>query len=263
MAIDIGNTQTAAGLYRDHALVASWRVATRAGDTADELLMTLRELFALRGLSLASVRALAVASVVPPLTEQYQTLGQNVTGSAPFVLTGDMPCGLNIRYTNPADIGADRIADALAAIELYGAPVIVVDFGTATNIEIVDKDGFFIGGIIAPGLQTSAEALFAAAARLSKVSIEVPATVIGSNTRAAVQAGLTYGEIDRIDGLVERIFAELGYRAPVIATGGLLRRVVALSRTITATNETLTLEGLRIAWQRQAEADAPTKSASG
>ncbi len=144
----------------------------------------------------------------------------------------------------------DRIADALAAIEQYGAPVIVVDFGTATNIEVINRDGAFVGGIIAPGLITSANALFAAAARLPRIDLKTPACVIGANTTSAVQSGLTYGEIDRIDGLVRRIFAQLGYEAPVIATGGLSKHVLDLSLTITDVNDNLTLEGLRLAFEQ-------------
>ena len=225
-------------------------MGTRASDTADELGVALQELFLLRDLNLSSVSDVIVASVVPPLTEQYRTLGRSLTNNDPLILTGDTPCGLSIHYANPSEIGADRIASAVAAINLYGAPVVIVDFGTATNIEVVDKGGNYIGGIIAPGLQISAEALFSAAARLAKIDIEVPPSVVGKSTQAAVQAGLTYGEIDRIDGLLERIFAELGYRAPVVATGGLSSRVVRLSRTITQTNDMLTLEGLRVIWER-------------
>jgi len=252
LAVDIGNTQTVFGLYDGEQLVAHWRIATKAADTADELLVGLAGLFSLRGVDATLVNDICIASVVPPLTEQYRQLGRWLTrdNSEPVVLDSKTPTGLSIHYSNPAEIGADRIADAVAAIELYGAPVVVVDFGTATNIEVVDKDGAFVGGIIAPGLQTSANALFAAAARLAKVDLEVPAAVIGTSTKAAVQSGLTYGEIDRIDGLIGRIFAQLGYTAPVVATGGLSSRVVGLSRTITHSNDDLTLEGLRLIFGR-------------
>jgi type III pantothenate kinase len=226
--------------------LARWRISTILSDTADELTVRLLGLLRLQGWTLADVTDVAVASVVPPLTEQWRTVGQRLAQSEPLILDSNTNTGLAIKYSNPAEIGADRLAVAVAAIALYGAPVVVVDFGTATNIEVVDKDGAFLGGIISPGLATSTEALFNAAARLSKIEIEIPPTVIGSTTRGAIQSGLTYGEIDRIDGLVARIFDELGYTTPVIATGGLSSRVVGLSRTITAVNDDLALEGLRL-----------------
>ncbi|MDR0347553.1 MAG: type III pantothenate kinase [Coriobacteriales bacterium] len=250
LAVDVGNTQTVLGLYDDERLLAHWRVATVMSDTADELDVRVRSLFALRKIDCAVVTDVAIASVVPPLTEQWRHVASRYTKDSPLILSSSLDIGLAIKYRNPAEIGADRLADAVAAIELYGSPVVVADFGTATNIEVIDKDGAFVGGVIAPGLVTSAEALFKAAARLAKISIEVPPTVIGSTTKGAVQSGLTFGEIDRIDGLIRRIFAELGYTATVVATGGLSARVVGLSQTIDIVNDDLTLEGLRIIYQR-------------
>ncbi|MDR2673240.1 MAG: type III pantothenate kinase [Coriobacteriales bacterium] len=254
LAVDIGNTQTVLGVYDGDQLMRSWRLATRLSSTADELYLDLKGLLSLNvqpGQKTQNITATAIASVVPPLTEQWYKVGHSLTGAEPLVLTSSTDTGLTYRYRDPSEIGADRIADAVAAIALYGAPVIVVDFGTATNIEVIDKDGSFVGGIIAPGLTTSAEALFFAAARLPRIDIEIPDSVIGYDTKGAVQSGLTYGEIDRIDGLVERVFAELGYQCPVIATGGLSFRVLDLSRVITAVNESLTLEGLRLIFERQ------------
>jgi type III pantothenate kinase len=274
LAADIGNTQTVFGLYEGTgeaaALKAHWRIATDAADTADELAVKLHGLMSVANITANSISAVCLASVVPPLTEQYIKLGYSLTNTMPLVVTAATATGLAIDYANPAEIGADRIADAVAAIALYGAPVIVVDFGTATNIEVVRADGAFVGGIIAPGLQASAEALFAAAARLAKVDIAVPPKAIGTSTREAVQSGLTYGEIDRVDGLVRRVFAELGLSeqglgeaggaagadgaervCPVVATGGLSSRVVALSSTITCSNDDLTLEGLRLIYEMQ------------
>ncbi|MCL2756736.1 MAG: type III pantothenate kinase, partial [Coriobacteriia bacterium] len=221
LAVDIGNTQTVVGMYDATELVLKCRIATLASDTADELLVKLQGLFSLSGLAFTDATDVAIASVVPALTEQWRYIARRLTDNEPLVLTSATNTGLAVHYANPAEIGADRIADAVAAIHLYRAPVLVVDFGTATNIEVVNKDGAFVGGIIAPGLAISAEALFLAAARLTKIDIEVPPAVIGTNTKCAVQSGLTYGEIDRIDGLVRRVFDELGYTAPVVATGGL------------------------------------------
>ncbi|MCL1846616.1 MAG: type III pantothenate kinase [Coriobacteriia bacterium] len=249
-AVDVGNTQTVMGLYQDDQLLCHWRIATVTTDTADELAAKIAALFSLESLDSAHITDMAIASVVPPLTEQWQRVAQRFAEKEPLILTSQTDTGLTISYADPTEIGADRLADAVAAISLYGAPVIVVDFGTATNIEVIDKDGAFVGGIIAPGLLTSAKALFDAAARLAKMDIEVPASVIGATTREAVQSGLTYGEIDRIDGLINRVFAELGYPATVVATGGLSSRVVALSKTIDVVNDDITLEGLRLIYQR-------------
>jgi type III pantothenate kinase len=263
LVVDIGNTQTVLGLYADaqgddgargqtEELALSSRIATRQSDTADELLVKLQGIFHMHRFDPGAICDVAIASVVPPLTEQWAKAAGSLAANPPLVVSHQTDTGLALHYSVPAEIGADRIADAVAAIHLYGAPVLVADFGTATNIEVIDKDGAFLGGIIAPGLATSAEALFSAAARLPKIDIEVPDKVIGTTTKTAVQSGLTFGEIDRIDGLVTRVFAELGYGAPVVATGGLSHRVVALSKTITHINDDLTLEGLRLIHQRRA-----------
>lgn len=249
LVADVGNTQTHLGVYRDEELVCSWRLSTRANETADELLTSLRALLA-GSTEVTGIEHVAIASVVPPLSSEWVTAARKLSGSEPLLLTFETAADFSYRYATPEEIGADRIADALGAIALYGAPVIVVDFGTATNIEIIDKEGDFVGGIIAPGLLTSADALFTAAARLPRIDIEIPQQVIGTTTKSAVQSGLTYGEIDRIDGLVRRVFAELGYESPVIATGGLSSRVLSLSTTITGVNDNLTLEGLRLAFAR-------------
>ncbi|MDR2036205.1 MAG: type III pantothenate kinase [Coriobacteriales bacterium] len=249
LVVDVGNTQTHLGVYRDKELVLSWRLSTRADHTADELLATLHTLLAENDNPVV-IDQVAIASVVPAQVGEWIAVAYRLANAEPLLLTHETAPGFSCRSVPPEEIGPDRIADALAAIELYGAPVIVVDFGTATNIEIIDREGAFVGGIIAPGLITSANALFAAAARLPRIDIETPPSVIGQTTKSAVQSGLTYGEIDRIDGLVRRIFAELGYTAPVVATGGLSNRVLSLSTTITDVNDNLTLEGLRLAFER-------------
>ena len=249
LVADIGNTQTHLGVYSDEELVCSWRLSTRANETADELLVDLRALLAGSAKPLTLDRV-AIASVVPSLSNEWVVAARQLAGREPLLLTYETAKGFTYNYDAPEEIGADRIADAIAAVELYGAPVVVVDFGTATNIEVIDKNGDFVGGIIAPGLLTSANALFSAAARLPRIDMEIPSKVIGTSTKSAVQSGLTYGEIDRIDGLIRRIFEELGYESPVIATGGLSGRVLSLSSTITDVNDSLTLEGLRIVMKR-------------
>lgn len=245
LTIDIGNTQTAIGLFDGEELAAHWRFTTRSVDTPDEVHLNLAGQFGLSGHELSEVDAVAIASVVPTLTECWAQVARRVTGKRPTVVGPGVKTGLPLRYDNPSEIGADRVADAVAAIRLVGAPVVVVDLGTATNIEVIDKDGCFLGGVIAPGMATGAQALAQFAARLPQVDLALPKKVIGTNTDDVIRSGLIYGEVARIDGLVRGIFAELGYEAPVIATGGLSATIHELSQTITQREPHLTLYGLR------------------
>lgn len=247
LAIDVGNTQTVIGVYDGEELRHMWRIATNKNHTSDELGLKLMPLLSSEGIGADGLGGAALASVVPQLTHGWRSALRKLVGADPLVCTADS-AGEELfptAYANPAEIGADRVADAVAARALYGQPVVVVDFGTATNIEVVDRDGAFAGGVIAPGVETSASALFSHANRLSAIELEDPHTAIGGNTAQAIQAGIVYGEADRVDGLVRRIFEQLGYEAPVVATGGLASRVAPLSRTITHVNKELTLEGLR------------------
>lgn len=250
LAVDVGNTQTVIGLFVGDQLSTHWRISTNHSDTADELHIKLRELLSLSGTSERDVKAMALSSVVPPLTGLWDDVSCTVCGKKAIVADLAHVPWLDIAYETPGEIGADRIADAVAAIERYGAPVVVVDLGTATNIEVIDCDRRFLGGVIAPGFVTSSDALFEAASRIPRFDLIAPERVIGRSTRGAVQSGLVFGEVDRIDGLVRRIWDELGYRTSVIATGGLAHRLSSLSTTITTTDETLTLEGLQIIYQR-------------
>lgn len=251
LAIDIGNTHTVIGAYDGERLAAMWRVATDRSVTADQLRVTLSSLFALDDLALTEVRASAVASVVPQLSRAWIQAIADATGTVPLVCSAETAAGLfEADYPRPHEIGADRVADAVAARSLYGAPVVVVDFGTATNIEVIDGEGRFRGGVIAPGVQTSANALFACGAQLPDIALVVPPAPIGTSTVEAIQAGIMLGEADRVDGLVRRIFAQLGYEAPVIATGGLAPVVAPHSATISAVNPELTLHGLRLIAER-------------
>ena len=251
LAVDVGNTQTVLGVFDGEELVCHWRITTNKSDTADELHIKLHNLCALEP-RVGMLSDLALASVVPTLTAVWCDLAEKLMIPV-LVVKPSMDTGLPIRYDNPFEIGADRIADAVAAIHHYGAPVLVVDLGTATNIEVIDKDGVFVGGIIAPGFITSAEALFSAADRLTRVDLQTPKHAIGTNTRDAVQSGLVLGEVARIDGLVRYVFEELGYTAPVVATGGLADRVVPISTMITHENANLTIEGLRLLFERDSE----------
>lgn len=247
LAIDIGNTHTVIGVYAGDSLRAMWRIATNRKAAADELRIVFSTLFSLEGLDLSQVRASAVASVVPQLTKAWMQAIKDATGARSLMCNAETAEGLfDADYPNPREIGADRVADAVAARAIYGAPVVVVDFGTATNIEVIDRDGRFRGGVIAPGVQTSANALFTHGAQLPDIALVAPPAVIGTNTVEAIQSGIMLGEADRVDGLVRRIFDQLGYPAKVIATGGLAPVVERYSSTIDEVNTELTLEGLRL-----------------
>ena len=253
LAIDIGNTHTVIGAYEGNNLAAMWRIATNRNSAADELRITLSSLFTLDGLSLATVRASAVASVVPQLTKAWLKAVKDATGALSLVCNAETAGDLfHSNYPNPREIGADRVADAVAARHLYGAPVVVVDFGTATNIEVLDREGVFRGGVIAPGVQTSAQALFTRGAQLPDIALVAPPAVIGTSTVEAIQSGIMLGEADRVDGLVRRIEDQLGYKVKVVATGGWATVVARYSTTIEEVNPELTLEGLRLIAERAA-----------
>lgn len=253
LAIDIGNTHTVLGVYEGSSLASMWRIATDRNAAADELRITLSTLFSLEGLSFENVDAAALASVVPQLTRAWSQAIEDATGAKPVVCSAETAGDLfDTDYPSPHEIGADRIADAVAVRSLYGAPAIVVDFGTATNMEVIDADGVFLGGIIAPGVMTSANALFSRGAQLPAIDLVNPPQVVGRSTMEAIQSGIMLGEADRVDGLVRRIFDELGYETTVIATGGLGPTVAQNSKTIGIVNTELTLEGLRLVAERAA-----------
>ena len=250
LAIDVGNTQTVLGLYEGSTLAYMWRVATNKKETADELRLKVRPLIESEGLRADDVEGSVLASVVPALTTGWTEALHRFTGADPLICNAHAAGDLfDTTYANPSEIGADRIADAVAARALYGSPVVVVDFGTATNMEVIDAQGNFIGGVIAPGMETSAAALFSHATKLAATELVDPHTAIGGNTTEAIQAGIVYGEVARVDGIVRRIFAQLGYEAPVVATGGLAARIAELSEVVTAINPELTLEGLRLVYE--------------
>ena len=252
LAIDAGNTQTVIGVYDGAELLRMWRIATNKAHTADELRCKLLSLIAPEAFSEGQVTSAVLASVVPTLTSSWKRALSGM-GIEALVCNAETAGDLfATTYANPHEIGADRVADAVAARALYGAPIVVVDFGTATNAEVIDADGCFVGGIIAPGLETSTAALFAHATKLPAIDLVDPGSPIGKNTVHAMQAGIVYGEADRVDGFVRRIFAELGYEAPVVATGGLAGVMAPLCATVTHVNQELTLEGLRLIYENRA-----------
>ncbi len=245
-AVDVGNTQTVLGLFEGDDLTAHWRISTHASQTGDELRASVTGLLALDGLSWADVSGMILASVVPRATSAWEEAAAVSCTCELLVVGPGLKTGMPIRYANPHEVGADRIVNGVAAFSLLGGPVVVVDFGTATTIDVIAEDGAYLGGAIAPGVETSAEALFSKAARLSKVDLVAPAHVIGSNTRESVQAGLMLGEAAMVDGLVHRVWDELGVTTPVIATGGLAETMAPICETVGSADPDLTLRGLRM-----------------
>ena len=250
LAIDTGNTHTVLGLFDGAALRAGWRIATRHDTTADELGTTLRALFAGEGIEPEAVEGVIVASVVPDWDGRLQSTAERTFGLRALFVEPGIKTGLPILYDNPHEVGADRIVNAVAAVHRFGSPVIVLDFGTATTFDVVSPRGEYLGGVIAPGLGISADALFRRAARLTPVDVRKPARVIGRNTQESVQSGLFHGYVGLVDGLVRKLRAELGVEAPVVATGGLapvFRDEIAF---LAAVEPDLTLEGLRLIWEK-------------
>ena len=250
LAVDVGNTQTVLGLFEGTELDCHWRIHTNAALTADEIRVKIAGLLAGDGREWGDVERVVLSSVVPALTTSYERIALETTQVPPMVVGPGLKTGMPIRYDNPHEVGADRIVNGLAAFAEHGGPVVVVDFGTATTLDVVDGEGAYLGGAIAPGVETSAEALFARAARLSKVDLEPPDRVIGRNTRESVQAGLVLGEAVMIDGLVRRVWEELGVEStPVVATGGLAESMSGQCETITHVDGDLTLRGLQMIYE--------------
>jgi type III pantothenate kinase len=243
LAVDVGNTQTALGLYAAAELTDHWRLATERSTTADELGVLLSVLLDFDG-----VDGISLASTVPVLVREWEALAGKWAHAPLLVVGPGIKTGIPIRYDDPREVGADRIVNAVAAKERYGAPVIVVDFGTSTNFDVVSPEGEYVGGVIAPGIEISMDALFARAARLVKVDYTPPLTVIGKTTVGSLQSGLVYGFAGQVDGIVGRIREELGAEAPAVATGGLADLVAPHARTIERVDPYLTLEGLRLVW---------------
>jgi type III pantothenate kinase len=268
LTLDVGNTNTVLGLYRvaSDELITHWRVSTLRTQTADEYGVLFLNLFAMRKVEAGEVSAIIISSVVPPLESTLRQVCERYFNLKPMFVEPGIKTGMPILVDNPTEVGADRLVNSVAAFARYGGPCVVVDFGTATTFDMVSVKGEYLGGAIAPGLAISAEALFARAARLSRVDVKKPAKVVGTNTVAAVQSGLYYGYIGLVDGILERILNETQVPdspAPkIIATGGLAHLIVDDSRFIQTVDDMLTLDGLRLIYERNRVVKAKHSSQS-
>ena len=273
LVIDVGNTNTVLGVFaraetgsaqnpRYERLVANWRVATSRISTVDEYGVLFRNLFSMAGLESKGIHGIVISSVVPPLDPVLRQVCERYFNLRPLYIEPGIKTGMPVHYDNPAEVGADRIVNGVAAFAKYGGPCVVVDFGTATTFDCVSAKGEYLGGVICPGIGISADALFERTARLPRVEIRKPARVIGSNTVGSLQSGLYYGYLGLVDGILELLLAELGQDTHVIATGGLGPMIGTGSKYIKHVDDFLTLEGLRIIWERNASVRKGSASAA-
>jgi type III pantothenate kinase len=250
LVVEVGNTNTKIGVF-DHArLLVSWRLTTRREQTADEYGVFIETLLRTRGLAPPDIRGVAISNVVPPVEQTLHWMSEKYFGIEPFSVESSADCGLILAVDDPREVGADRVVKSVAAQALYGAPLIVIDFGTATTFDCVNAVGEFMGGAIAPGLATSVDALLSRAARLYRVELVRPRSAIGRNTVTNIQSGVIYGYAGLVDGLIERMKSEMGGSPRVVATGGHAALIAESTRSIEIVNPDLTLEGLRMLYER-------------
>ena len=250
LALDAGNTNITIGAFDGAKLAGRWRLRTIKEQTADEWGILMRNLFTLAGLDLAAVHGVIIASVVPAVDQPLEEMSQRYFSRRPLFITAASDLGIVVRYDNPREVGADRLVNAVAGFHKYGGPCIVVDLGTTINFDVVSATGDYLGGVICPGIGMSISGLFARTARLPMVDFREPEKLIGSNTVGSITSGLYYGFAGMIDGLLERIMAELGPATKTVATGGQGQAITRASRLVKIYDEDLTLEGLRLIWNR-------------
>lgn len=250
LAVDVGNTQTHFGTFRRDTLVEHWRFATITESTPDEIGAVLRNLLELRGIGLADISASIVSSTVPTLAPQWVAMAERYLGHEMLNVGPGLKTGMALRYDNPREIGADRLANAVAIRERFGGPAICVDFGTSVNFDIVGPEGDFLGGVLVPGVEISLAALTSRGAKLPSIDLEPPRTVIGKSTVDAIRSGVIYGFAGAIDGILRRLLDELGDDTDVIATGGLAGAIVPFAELIDEVDDLLTLTGLRLLYER-------------
>ena len=249
LVVDVGNTNIVLGVYERSQLLHHWRLATNRSATADEYGMQIRNLFQFSDIQVDQIEGVIISSVVPPLIYVLEQLSVKYIMKKPMFVGPGLKTGLNIRYESPREVGADRIVNAVAAIELYGPPLIIVDFGTATTFCYIDEAGNYIGGAIAPGIGISTEALYMKAAKLPRIELVKPKSTVGRNTVTSMQAGIIFGYAGQVDGIVDRISEEFNTNPTVIATGGSAELIASESRRVDIVNSLLTLQGLQLIYE--------------
>ncbi len=250
LAIDIGNTQIAAGVFKEKELVAHWRLSSTRERTEDETWILMHSICQAHGFELGDAKGVVISSVVPDMIPTFEKMATKYLSTEPVIVRHDLDLGIKILYENPASVGADRLCNAVGGYEKYGGPLIVVDLGTATTFDVISRHAEYLGGIIAPGIETSAFVLHQRAAKLPRVELRFPEKIIGTSTETSMQSGLMFGAVEMIDGFVHRINEELGEKATTIATGGLSRLILNKLTSVDALEPFLTLEGMLIIYEK-------------